>query len=362
MIKQKQQMLVEPKKIRLRRYPYTYIRTVVMRSLLFKKQDYQKMLKMGFSEIAKLMQESNYRKEINELANQYSGADLLELSLNRNLAESFKKLLRISSPEIGRLVQEYVKRKDMEDIKTILRGKFTKADEKSVAASITGAGTFDRGFLLSLLKKESIGDILKSLRMIDMAEFKQAMKDLKDKNNLASIENALDRHYYTNIIRFSRTLPRQGDLFRQFLRKEADILNILTLFRLKKNSFRPDEIKNFIIPYDNRKKDAWISGLANANGLEQLAKSLEKTEYKNIIAKGMEEFKKTGSLIMLETALFNHLLKQSILFMHKHPLSIDVILGYMFAKDIEVRNLKMIIKGKQLGLGEQFIESQLIYE
>ena len=76
----------------------------------------------------------------------------------------------------------------------------------------------------------------------------------------------------------------------------------------------------------------------------------------------MEEFKKTGSLIALETELYKHLLKQSILFMHQHLLSIDVILGYMFAKDIEVRNLKMIIKGKQLGLSEQFIENQLIYD
>ena len=65
---------------------------------------------------------------------------------------------------------------------------------------------------------------------------------------------------------------------------------------------------------------------------------------------------------MLETELYKHLLKQSILLLHQHLLSVDVILGYMFAKDIEVRNLRIIIKGKQLGLSEQFMESQLIYE
>ena len=80
------------KKIKLRRYPYTYVRTVVMRSLLFKKEDYHKMVKMGFSEIARFLQESNYKKEINALASEYSGADLLELALNKNLCESFKKI------------------------------------------------------------------------------------------------------------------------------------------------------------------------------------------------------------------------------------------------------------------------------
>jgi len=356
------QQLKEPEKIKLGFYSYTYVRVVVMRTLLFKRDDYQKMLKMSFSEIAKFLQDSNYRKEINELAAQYSGADLIELALNRNLAESFRKLLRISSPEIGMLVGEYLKRKDIEDIKTILRGKFTNTDEKTVAASIMGAGTFDRGFLLSLLKKESAEDVLKAMKINNLPEFKIALKDFKEKNNLAGIENALDKYYYINIIKFSRRLPKQGDLFRQFLRKEVDILNILTLLRLKKHNFRKGEIKNFIIPYDNKAKDLWISNLVNADGLDNLAKLLEKTEYRNIISKGMEEFKKTGSLIMLEIGLYRHLLKQTILFMHQHLLSIDVILGYMFAKDIEVRNLKIIVKGKQLGLDVQFIESQLIYE
>jgi len=96
--------------------------------------------------------------------------------------------------------------------------------------------------------------------------------------------------------------------------------------------------------------------------LEQLSKTFHRTEYGGIIAKGIEDFKKTNSLISLEIDLYKHLLRRSILFMHQHPLSIDVILGYMFAKDIEVRNLKLLIKGKQLGLSEQFMESQLIYE
>ena len=243
-----------------------------------------------------------------------------------------------------------------------MRGKFTRTDEKSIAASITGAGTFDREFLLSLLKKESVEEIIKSVKLSNLPEFRIALKNFKDKNNLAAVENALDKFYYTSIIQFSRILPRQGDLFRQFLRKEVDILNILTLVRLKKNNFKKEEIKNFMIPYDNKSKDSWISNLENANGVEQLTKLLEKTEYKNIIIKGMEEFRKTGSLIMLEIELYKHLLKQSILFMHQHLLSIDVILGYMFAKDVESRNLKMIIKGRQLGLSEQFIDSQLIYE
>ena len=115
------------KKLELGKYPYTYVRTAVMKSLLFKKDDYDKMLKMGFNEIAKLLQESHYKKEINELATEHSGADLLEMALNRNLSGSFKKLIRISTSELTLLIKEYAIRKDIEDINTILRGKLTKS-------------------------------------------------------------------------------------------------------------------------------------------------------------------------------------------------------------------------------------------
>lgn len=349
------------KRINLKRYPYTYVRTAVMRSLLFKKEDYHKMLKMGFSEIANFLQGSHYKKEINALATEYSGADLLELALNRSLAESFKKLIRISPYELSLLIKEYIKRKDIEDIKTILRGKFTSTNERLIESSITAAGTLSYDFLLSLLKKESIEEILKSSKIAEYSISKDGLKVLKEKNNLVGIENALDKCYYNHLIQFSSILPKEGTLFRDFLLKEVEILNILTLIRLKKAKLGKEIVKDFIILSGNKSSDSKMMSLAELDNLEELSRMLERTEYKNIIAKGIEEFKKNGSLITFEAQLYKYLLNKSALFMHQHPLSIDVILGYMFAKDIEVRNLKVIVKGKQLGLSEEFIESQLVY-
>ena len=347
--------------IKLERYPYTYVRTAVMKSLLFKKSDYDKMLKMGFSEIAKFLQDSNYKKEINELATEYSGADLLELALNRSLAESFKKLIRIAPYELSLLIKEYAKRKDIEDIKTILRGKFTNANEKLILNSITAAGALSHNFLASLLKKESIEEILKDNKLVDFYLFKGALKDFNEKKSLVAIENVFDKNYYSHLMQFSKILPEEGALFRSFLVKEVDIINILTLLRLKKSKFLKESIKDFMISTGGKLRDSKIMALAALEDLNQLAKALENTEYKSVIRKGIDEFNKTSSLIVLETELYKHLLKESILLLHQHPLSIDVILGYMFAKDIEIRNLKIIVKGKQLGLKEEFIESQLVF-
>ncbi len=356
------QKIEEQGKLRIGRYPYTYVRTTVMKSLLFKKEYYHKLLKMSFSEIAKFLQESHYSREINELATQHSGADLLELALNRNLAESFKKLLRISSDELDIMIREYLVRRDIEDLKTIVRGKFTGADEKLIENSLIGAGTLSKEHLISLLKKETIGDVLKSNGLVDFNVLRAALNDFSEKKNLSSIENALDRYYYSRLIQFSRSLPEAGNSFRNFISRETEILNILTLLRLKKAGVNKNVIKDFLIMTGNKATDARTEKMADASDVEDVARFLRRSEYREIVAKGMEEYKEKNSLIKLETELYKFLLRQSTLFLHKHPLSVDVILGYMFAKELEVRNLKLIIKGKQLGLKEDFIEGQLVLE
>ena len=348
---------LKTKELKLGKYPYTYVRTTVMKSLLFKKADYQKMLKMSFSEIAKFMQDSNYKKEISEFATDFSGADLLELALNKNLAATFKKLIRISPKELGLVIREYAKRKDIEDLKTIIRGKFTNTPEKIVFDSVTSAGTLSRDFLHELIKKESIEQVLKNNKIVDFSLLEAGLNYLKEKNSLVMIENALDRYYYNNLVEFSKLLPKEGALFRNFLVKEVEILDILILLRLKKS--KVENVKEFIITARGLINPK-ITKMAELNDLDSLLKALEDTSYKNAIDNGIEDFKNKGSLITLETELYKYLLKQIALLLHQHPLSVDVILGFMLAKDMEIRNLRILIKGKQLGLEEEFIEKQLV--
>ncbi|MBN2454152.1 V-type ATPase subunit, partial [Candidatus Woesearchaeota archaeon] len=90
------------KEVRLGTYPYTYARISCMKTTLLKKEDYARLMKMTPNEIIEFLQETTYRKEINELAIKYSGTQLVEIALNRNLEDVFAKLRRISKPELVR--------------------------------------------------------------------------------------------------------------------------------------------------------------------------------------------------------------------------------------------------------------------
>ncbi|NQV08804.1 ATP synthase A1 subunit C [Candidatus Woesearchaeota archaeon] len=347
-------------KIKLGFYPYTYVRTNVMRSKLLKKEDYHKLMKMGIGEITRYLGESDYKKEIDELAATYSGSDFMEIALNKNLVSSFLKLKRISPDELNVLISAYLKRNDIWNIKTILRAKYAGEDEETVKRMLVAVGELDEEFLLNMFKKETIEDILRNIPFFQFKKIKPFFEKFKEKNILVDIENALDKYYYKYLMDFTETLPEQGGLFKGFLESEVEVLNILMIIRLKKEGVNNEDIKNYLILTEDKIKDNGFLRLLNIEGIEAMPEKIQNRELAKVLETSIKKYKETKTLTHVESALYKYFLKKSILLLHQHPLSLDVILGYMFAKEIEVKNLKTLVKGKQLGMSEEFIEQRLV--
>ena len=334
--------MTEPptQKIRLSFYPYTYVRTMVMRTMLLRAETYHKLLKMDFNEIARFLEETTYKQSIDALAGSIAGAELNE--------------------ELGILINEYLKRKDIEDIKTIIRAVLVKADENIIEQNISGAGTLSRRVLLALFRLANIEHILRGITFIPFERLKSAYEAYTRNNSLAALENALDRFYYRSLLSLSGRLPKEGEIFKDFLLKEIQILNLLTIIRLKHAQADTKTIMNHLIFTDDeayqQTLEKWID-----SDFPTLIKLTQRFAYKDIIARGLADYEKSGSLVPLEAGLSTYLYRTSLHHLHKHPLSIDVILGFLFAKDVEVKNLRAIVKGKKLGVSEQFIEEHLVY-
>ncbi len=335
------------------RFPYTYARVSAMKAELIGKADYSKLLKMSLSEVISFLESTQYKKEIDELAVSSSGIKLVELALNRNLSSTYRKLRRISGPRLRKLLDIYLRRKDIANIKTIIRAKYTGTDESEISGLLYPS-ELSREFLKSLLKKQTIEEMLKEIRMVRPAALRSGLEKLKETNSLAEIENALDQNYINEMLKLASMLPR-GSLFKKFLLAEIGIMNIINIFRFKREGMERKEISRLMF----KAGSSIAEKLADAQP-EELASAFEKTIYGQHAKKGIEEFRKKGTLIFLEIELYSMLLKKALLLLKQRPLVADAIIGYLFAKEIEVRNLRMLIKAKQLGMAGEFMEEQLI--
>jgi len=335
------------KKLSLGKYPYTYARVSVMRSSLLTKEDYQKLMKMSLNEIISFLQSSTYKNAIDEYGVQYSGVELMEMALNKNLVNTWNKLKSISSKEVGILIASYLARADLWNVKTILRGLHTSSKPEVIEAMLLPVGKLSEKDLGELIKSESVEDFLRKLTVIGLKfeALNEAFDSFKRKNNISDIENFLDRAYYNKMIQFSKTIPSEGKLFKQFLDAEVEMLNIMTVLRLRQAKIDKATIAKHIIG----KTSTTVKKLIDSEK-EELLKSL------SAYAPDVQEY----DLSKIEIAMGKNLLQKTRLLLHQHPLTVDVILGFMFAKEIEVKNLKMLLKSRQLNLTEQFIEQQII--
>jgi len=341
-------------------FPYAYTRISYMRSLLLRRADYQKIMKMTINEVIGFLENSPYRKEIDQLAVKFRGVKLMELAINMNLANSWLKLKRVSKGDLRIVITAYLLRIDIWNIKTILRAKYTNFDREQLHAMLLPAGFLDSESLSAIEKEKTVEDILKSLGFIEYRYFAEAIASYRKSHSLVEIETALDKFFYSTMYSFSRRLPTAGKRFREFLTDELEITAIMNILRLKRANTPQKEIAHFIMLPDSREDAHFFGRMIKAPTALEAARLLEKRRFKTVAERGVKEFAATGSLTRLELDLSADMLKRSVSILHKFPVTIDGVMGYIFAKELEARNLKLILKAKQLDMGEDFVTEQIV--
>ncbi|MFB6197197.1 MAG: V-type ATPase subunit, partial [Halobacteriaceae archaeon] len=145
-------------------FEYVTARVRSRRAALFDEEDYRKLLRMGPGEIARYMEDTEYEREINALGSRFSGVDLIEHALNRNLAKHFDDLLRWAEGRLYDQVARYLRKFDAWNAKTALRGKYTSADSTEIQEDYIRAGEFDDDFLDRLANAADVGEVVDLLQ------------------------------------------------------------------------------------------------------------------------------------------------------------------------------------------------------
>ena len=92
--------------------PYVYVctRMRVRKSKLIPREDYLRLLNMGLPEITRFIEETEYKKEIDELATSFHGIDLIEIALSWNLAKEYQNIQKITPGTLKDLTRAYLRK------------------------------------------------------------------------------------------------------------------------------------------------------------------------------------------------------------------------------------------------------------
>jgi len=342
-------------------YAFATARVNAKKAFLFPKETYAKLLQMDIPEISRFIGESKYKQEIDELASRYSGIDLMEHALNLNLAKEFTQIVGFTQGDLKLLIGAYMNRWDDWNIKSILRGKSYGATEEEIRETLVPAGSLDVQKLNELTRKANIPDVVEGLN--GTAFYKPltaAMEDYNKTHKLTALENALDKAYYAKLVSLHVPNSLADELFRTFVRREIDMVDLRTLFRLKREGLESDKIMAYMIPGGAKLDMDSLRKLAQAPSYDEFLNMLKETPYWGEISDAVQKSKDTGSLNAVEISLRKGLIAFGEKISHLYPLSVTPILGYVIRKNTEVNNLRIIARGKESHLSDEVIKSQLV--
>jgi V/A-type H+-transporting ATPase subunit C len=334
------------------KYAYITGRVRAMKTKLIPAEMYPRMQSMDASEIARYLEETQYKDEIDALSKDYSGTELIEHATFANLAKTYRKLLDVSIDEPQFLILEYLRRWDIWNIKTVIRGKFYGANDAEIMKYLVPAGELDAEFLDGLTKKGTVQEVISAFEGTD---YSSALAQY-DGKNLASLENALDKLYYFRMERaVGGTLSVGGGLLLKYVRREIDIRNLTTLFRMNKAGVDAAIIQENLIPGGKLHEE--LSRMAG-QPFGEFLRGLEGYPFWSSISDIATS--DLDAVSRIEARLRAYLVRYAWALSNYHPLSILPVLGYMVSKDTEVSNIRKIVRGKEAGLPAELIEEQVV--
>jgi V/A-type H+-transporting ATPase subunit C len=342
-------------------YEYVTARVRSRRAALFDDDDYRKLVRMGTSEIARFMEETEYESEMNALGSRYSGVDLVEYALNRNLAKHFEDLLQWSDGRLYDLIARYLRKFDAWNVKTVIRGLYSGAERADIEDDLIRAGEFSERQLDQLLAAESIEEAVEVLGTTMFAdELELALEDYDESGTLVALENAADRAFYETLL---SGLPDtvEGDspvgLYLEFLEAEIDFRNLRNALRIARSGADLDPSNYYI--EGGRLFDAEEIRQLVGN-LDQLVEHIRQSPYGDDLDDALDTLAEAENLIEFERALDAALLEYADRLSNRYPLSVCPVLSYVLAKEREVDNIRAIARGREAGLDPEEIEQELV--
>lgn len=311
-------------------YPYMSARVSAKRAKLLDRRDYDNLLKMEPNEIARNLEEGEYKEDIDALGSRYDGVRLVELALSRNLARTLSEIVDLSPEDLQNVINIYLRRYDIISFKRLLRWKQGNS-QNGIQDFLTPVTSFDYAELKELSEKP-FEEIVTSIRFDSEVDYQSYLDGAEE---LSAVERALDQAYFDELEILANNV--RSTHFKEFIKDEMEYENLRTALRLKKHGIEKQEIRDRLLK----------------NGGSSLVDSvIEAASYEDAFNRVVEERldEEVENLEELEHALEVDRLQNALKMLHTEPLGLTTIIGYLIAKIIEVKNLRMLIRAKETGI------------
>ena len=293
----------------------------------------------------------------NEVLRILNETEYSNVSSNIKRAEDYEEILSAELKRVYDLVYEISPIKDVvkimslkydyHNIKVLLKGKVLNKDLSSMLINL---GSLD----LQEIKRKIDGDNFKSLSGNLGKGISEALKAFEETKDPQKIDIILDKYMYKDLVELKKSLNYK--FIDNLVKAMIDSTNIRTLLRIKKQNKNRDFAKEVIVEGGEIDSSKLIALLSETP--ENIMNKLQSTIYSNLVKEGLEGYIESDSASLLEKLSDNYimdLMKGSKLV----TFGPEKILSYIYAKETEIKVIRIIMVGKLNNIAEEVIRERL---
>ena len=233
------------------------------------------------------------------------------------------------------------------NLKVLLKGKFLSKDLSNLLIDL---GIEDLKELKSIIDLDNFDD----LKGYTKKAVIEVVKDFEENKDPQKIDIIVDRYMFDEMKDIKKKLDYK--FTDKLVLATIDLTNIRTLIRLKKQGQGREFAAKVLISGGAIDKDTLISIINETP--ENIITKLSTTIYSDIIKEGIESFKESNSASLLEKLSDNYImdLMKGARLVTFGP---DRILSYIYAKETEIKIIRIIMVGKLNNISQEVIRERL---
>jgi len=269
-----------------------------------------------------------------------------------NYIESFKFL----PGDMRKVSKAYIVKFDVLNIKAALQAISTGEKSPMIPAGIM----FNNGLLDELFAAENPDAIAELITRCKLDGYMPIVKEYEiggDAKSKLLIEAKLDDEYYKGMLRVAKSI-RDGSVLSKAFGLIIDLANLQIASRAIIEGIGPDAAE-CTIPGGYRITDKAIRDLL-ASKLADLPRRLEGSQYQDVAKEVLASYDKTNSITAVEEVIDKHKFRALKQILSPRVLSPLVMAWYLILKEVEIRNLRLLLKAIADGVPIEEIKGYLV--
>jgi V/A-type H+-transporting ATPase subunit C len=335
-----------------------------MRAHLLTKEFFMQLADASsFEDMHSLLEQTVYRREINEAVLLSPERPDYDQAINVNFVISLRKIFDATGGEPHRLVRLLLSDFDVQNIKAILRGKRGDATPNEIVAMLVPVGELRLDHLEQIAQERDTRAVVERMVTSEIRYGPQLAAELpkffKKDQDLAILELALDRYHFNSVMSQLTGKNRNVEMVRRMFRTEIDMRNLSTLVRIRKLHLEDEDLEGLCLPGGALSPEVFTN-LARLGDVASIVAQYPDTSYRPLLKRALEEYQELD-VVAFDKELEHALIKLGASMSNVDVLGIGVIIGYMWLKRNEVINLRIVLKGKQIDRTAVDIKKDLFF-